>query len=533
MKKWSLFLSLTLVLAMALPLAGVAEPTVTPPGEFPIVTEPITLRITVGQAPVQPGFEEIEILKNFEEKSGIHIEWDNVSAAMLTERRNIMFASLDLPDAMMRMSITGLEQANYASQGLLVPMDDLIAEYAPNIQKWFEKYPELPQGLSLDDGHIYSLPYIYDSPALTCGFRAVFHQDALDAVGMGIPTTLDEYYELLKAFKGLDYNGNGEADEFPVSAHGYNVLEWFLKGSFGLGTRGANHEFVDVDPETDALRFIYTTDRYKALLEYYHKLYAEGLVDPEMFTYAGDTDFAQLFAKVGDKRAISFLFVNHTFAGEHTMEQAVFMNEPFEGPFGDKMFTYFGGADGGTGTGVGTFSIMKDNPYPEATMRWVDYWYSDEGILEYFMGIEGITYEVVDGEYVYTDAMLHDPSGITFEQMISQYVPWCSIGNPSVAHADYFKGGEMIEPAYSSALALHEYAPETIWLDMRLPVDLSAEMNALQTDIRTYRNENRVAFITGAKSFDEWDGYVSGYDRLGLDRYMEIYQDFVDAKGWK
>lgn len=531
MKKWILLLSLLLI--AALPLVAVAEPTVNPPGEFPIVTEPITLRFTVGQGPTQPDFADIEILKNFEEKSGIHIEWDNVPSTMLLERRNIMFASLDLPDAMMRMNIPALDQANYSAQGLLLPMDDLIAEYAPNIQKWFEKYPELELGLRLDDGHIYTLPYIYDSPAITCGNRAFFHQDALDAVGGTVPTTLEEYHELLLKFKGLDYNENGTYDEYPLTVSDYQHIEWFLKGSFGLGTRGTRHEYVDVDPETNELRFIYTSDRYKALLEYYNALYMDELIDPSIFTYPEGGDFGQLIAKVNDGRAISYLFLNHTFGGQRAMEQAVGMYEPFEGPFGDKMFTYFGSVLNGAAGAGGTFAIMSDNPYPEATMRWVDYWYSDEGIREYFMGIEGVTYEVIDGEYVYTDYVMNNPDGITFEQVISQYAPWVTVSNPSVAHNEYFKGGEMVEPAKGSALALAEYKPETIWPVMRLSAELSEEMNAIQNDIKTYRNENRVAFITGSKSFDEWDEYVAGYQNMGLERYMEIYQEFIDGRGWE
>ncbi len=531
MKKWSLFLALLLACALALP--AFAEPTVNPPGEFPIVTEPITLRMTVGQGPAQPEFKDIQILKNFEEKSGIHIEWDNVPSSMLTERRNIIFASMDLPDAMMRMNIPALDQTNYASQGILLPLDDLIEQYAPNIMAWFEKYPELPLGLRLDDGHIYTLPYIYDSPALTCGQRAFFPKDALDAVGMEVPTTLDGYYDLLKAFKELDYNGNGVKDEYPLSVTHYQVIEWFLKGSFGLGTRGCTrHEYVDIDPETGSLRFQYTTERYKELLQYMNKLYTDGLIDPEIFTYPDDGDLAQLIAKIDDGRAISYLFLNHVFAGQKAKEQAVGMYEPFEGPHGDKMFTYFGSVLNGASGAGGTFAIMKDNPYPEATIRWVDYWYSDEGIREFFMGIEGVTYDVIDGEYVYKDEILN-PKDTTFEQAISQYAPWVTVSNPSVAHSDYFKGGEMVEPAFGSALALHEYAPEIIWPALRLSADLAQEMNAIQNDLKTYRNENRVGFITGSKSFDEWDAYVKGFESLGLDRYMEIYQEFIDAKGWK
>lgn len=533
MKKRNLLLAMLLVVALALPTLAFAAPEVTPAGEFPIVTEPISIRITVGQGPTQPDFSEIAILKNFEEKSGIHIEWDHVPSSMLTERRNIIFASMDLPDVMMRMNIPALDQANYASQGILLPLDDLIAEYAPNIQAWFEKYPEIPLGLMEEDGHIYTLPYIYDSPALTCGNRLFVPQDALDEVGMEVPTTLEGFKELLIAFKGLDYNGNGIADEIPLAVSSYATIEWFLKGSFGLGTRGTRHEYVDVDPDTNELRFIYTSDRYKALLQYYNELFTEGLVNPEIFTYSENGDFAQLISEVSDRRGIGYLFLNHTFASNEAAELAVGMYEPFEGPLGDKQFTYFGSVLNGAGGAGGAFAIMKDNPYPEASIRWVDYWYSDEGIIEYFMGIEGESYYITeDGAYEYLPEILAPAEG-TFEEAVSKYAPWVTVSNPSVAHSDYFKGGEMIEPAKSSALALHEYSPETIWPIMRLDAELSDEMNALLTDIKTYRNENRAAFITGNKSFDEWDAYVAGYEGLGLDRYMEIYQEFIDGRGWE
>lgn len=536
MKTRNLLLAMLLVVALALPTLGLAEVTVSPPGEFPIVSEPITLKMVAGQSPVQVNFADMVILKNFEEKSGIHIEWEMVPQDMLAERRNILFASLDLPDAMMRMSIPALDQASYADQGLLMPLNDLIEEWAPNLQHWFEKYPDVEEGLKLADGQIYTLPYVFDHPAITIGHRIFFNGEALDAVGMDIPTTLDEYFDLLMALKELDYNENGEQDEFPLVGADYAQFDWVFKGSFGLGTRGTRHEYVDVDPETGDLRFIYTSDRYKALLEYVNKLYENGLIDPAMFTYNVETggDFAQLIAKGEQGRALTYIFANHTAVGDVYGQYARGMTEALEGPFGDKMFTSFGSALGGSSGAGGTFAIMADNPYPEATMRWVDYWYSDEGIIEFFMGVEGETYEVTDdGEYVYTDYVMNNPDGIMFEQVLGGYVPWAGIAPPSVAHEKYFKGGEMLPITKDSAEALQPYGPEVIWPVLRLDAELSDEMLTLQNDIKTYRNENRAAFMTGARSLDEWDDYVAGYEKIGLSRYMEIYQEYIDGKGWE
>lgn len=518
-KTW---LALLLALALMAPVGGLAV-NVAVEG-FPIVDEPITLKIATMKPPVCPDFSEVIILKNFEEKSGIHVEWESIPNEMVTERRNLMFASLDLPDIMMKMSVSALDQAAYSAQGILLPLNALIEQYAPNVQYWFEQFPEVKVGLTLPDGEIYSLGYIYATPAITAGGRYFFNSEVLAHAGLDkAPTTTDGLLEYFRAIKGWDYNGNGQDDEIPVSSSSYDYIEDILKGSWGLGTRGRNHAYVDIDKEGKP-RFIYTTDEYKEILQYINTLYTEKLLDQDIFTM----EHAQLITKAQEGRALTYVFVNdNVVTNTRYQELAVGMTEPFKGPYGDQIANNFSAALGSAG---GALVLTMKNQYPEASMRWADYWYSDDGMREYFMGVEGETYYVDEnGDYQFTDYVIKNPDGINYEQVLGQYCPWLGGGNPSVAGAKYFKGGEMAPVPRAAAEALEPFKPEVIWPAFRYGDEDNETMKVLQNDIQTYRNEMRAAFVTGTKSFDEWDAYVAGYNALGLDQYMEIYTRAIEA----
>lgn len=494
---------------------------------YPIVDEPIKLRIVNRQTPVQKDFNEIVILKNFEEKSGVQVEWINVPAEFVAERRNIMMtAAQDLPDVFFKMSFTAAEVQKYAKQGLFIPLDDLIEVYAPNVKAAFEQWPDVRIGLTMPDGHIYSLSYILGAPPITNGVNLFFNKEALDQVGMDVPKTTDELETVLRAFKELDYNGNGEADEVPMTTSDGNVLETIFYGSFGLGTRGGSHSYVDIDPATNQPRFFIGTENYKQLLQYMNKLYADGLIDRELFTM----DMPKLIAKGEEGRALSYIFVNHSVIGTHYSEKSIGLQEPLTGPNGDKFWRNGSSAL----SGVGNMIITKANKYPEITMRWADYWYSDEGVRDYFMGIENETYYIdSDGEYQYTDFVMKNPNGIMFEQVLGAYVPWAGGANPSIASSKYFKGGEMQPISRQSAEALFPYRTEIIWPSFVWNEEDIDDMVSISADLDTYIKENRALFITGKRSFDEWDAFVKGLESMRVDRYMEIYQNALTRYGLK
>lgn len=121
MKKNVSPIALLLVLVLSLSLFSPALAS-----GFPIAGETVTLRIAVQQTGVQPDYSMIQMFQKYEEMTNVHIEWDMIPSEFLAERRNIIIASNELPDAFMRCNFPATDIENYAMQGLFVRLDDYL-----------------------------------------------------------------------------------------------------------------------------------------------------------------------------------------------------------------------------------------------------------------------------------------------------------------------------------------------------------------------------------------------------------------------
>jgi putative aldouronate transport system substrate-binding protein len=111
------------------------------PTGFPIVNEKVTFRILTTYTPGNPpDFNDLEVMKKIEEKTNIHIEWILVPVDGYTEKRNLMLASGDLPDAL-GVTVPADELMRYGQQGVFIPMQDLVEKYAPNITALYDEIP--------------------------------------------------------------------------------------------------------------------------------------------------------------------------------------------------------------------------------------------------------------------------------------------------------------------------------------------------------------------------------------------------------
>ncbi|WJH32955.1 extracellular solute-binding protein [Paenibacillus sp. CC-CFT747] len=212
---------------------------------FPIVKEPIKLTVFAARADSAPvNWNEVEIWKEYAKMTNVTVDWQlspASDAAALTQKRNVLMASGDLPDFFHTARFSTTDIANYGSQGLLIPLNDLIDKYAPNVKKLFETNPEVKKGLTMPDGKIYSLPTFYDPSfrSVVIGSEFWVNKKFLDALGMKEPTTTEEYYQYLKAVKTQDPNKNGKNDEIPFAASGVlggiGIVD-ALKGAWGWAT---------------------------------------------------------------------------------------------------------------------------------------------------------------------------------------------------------------------------------------------------------------------------------------------------------
>lgn len=484
---------------------------------FPIVNENITVKGFAAKFFANADWNNIRLWKDYEQKTNIRVQWETVHTETLKEKRNLLLAGNDYPEMFYASAFSRSDLLKYGKQGAFIPLNDLIDKYAPNFKAVMEKYPIIAKGITMPDGNIYGLPTIYDPE-----FKSVLYgtpwvkQEWLDKLGLKQPETLDDFYAMLKAFKEKDPNGNGQKDEIAWGAVGTAGIVNYLRGSFGLNNHSTSNINVDTDPETGKIRFIPTDERYKELLQFVNKLYKDGLLEQDIVSVKStevDAKGMQGLLGVSDSVDPVAIYNQKGYVGLSVLK----------GPHGDRQYNAYGSPLGN----IGMFVLTDKAKHPEAMMRWMDYFYSDEGIKLFFMGWKDETYtEDANGNVDYTDEIKNNPKGLNLDQAVGQYLIWPGGYYPGFVKQKFFKGAEGLPTSVENAKKAEPYVlpQDQVWPPFNFTQEEQSELTTIQTDIETYVNEMRDKFITGNESFDNWDQYVAALKKMGVDRYVAIYQ---------
>lgn len=490
-------------------------------GGMPIVKEPITLKIMARYRQGMADFKDMTTWKEYEKLSNIKIDWIMVEATNIVERRNLALATGDIPDAFLKCDFTPLDLLKYGKEGTFIDLNDLLDANAPNYKGIIddeENYPGVKKSIAMADGNIYSFIYILHKDFESLKYNKFFmNRKWLDAVGKDMPVTTDEFYDVLKAFKEEDPNQNGQEDELPWYPDSIGSAVATLKGAWGLQNKGFKSGLIDFNETEEKLRFIPTDPNYKELLEYVNKLYTEKLIDQEVFT----ATLSDLLAKGNRDMIGSFSAAGNTFVGDEHKEDFEGLEHALKGPHGDQLWSQTNHQAFSTGS----FVITSANKYPEETMRWIDYFYTEDGMKLYFLGKEGVTYtESEDGELEFMDNITNNPDGLQFNDALFQHVPYAVGDNPALLAPKYFQGVETQPIPTEAALRMKPYGLTEIWSGFNYLPEENDVMIALNNDIGQYVTEKAADFITGKMSFSDWDVYVKNLEKMGLDEYMEIQE---------
>lgn len=510
-------LALTLMLVMLASTALADGSILNTESAMPIVKEPITLKVAASIHAAHTDYDEMYMWDVYEERSGIHIEWDLTPEKTWTERKNLLLNSNELPDVFLRASISAIEAANYgADQGLFIDLAPMLEEHAPNLTAVMEQYPGIREALTIDGG-IYTLPQIipHNGPRT----RAIWiHEGWLEKCGLEMPTTLDEFYDMLVAFKNCDWNGNGIADEYPIAWNSGFDNDMFMNfsGIFGCATLGSKSGWADLDAEGN-MRFFPSSDRYREMLKFLNKLWAEGLIDVDSLTQSS----AQLIVKADEGLVGVCPELNGpAFLGK---DAACYEAMPaITNPWGECMWTSANNAV----QIFGTAAITSDCENPEAALRWMDYFYGIEGVTLLMFGTEGYTFEYdANGKPCYTDMVMDASLGLTGDQLTGRFLPVASSKLPliQIPEIAYDTSDPSVFRRLEMGDILRETTVDRLWTPT-FTASEARELATMTTDLDTYVKEMRLKFMTGDADIQtEWDGFVERLKAMGMDRYMEIY----------
>jgi putative aldouronate transport system substrate-binding protein len=490
---------------------------------LPIVKEKITLKMMAGKPNNTTNFDEIETFRELEERTNIRIEWDLVPQQAYTDRKGIILASGEYPDAFFGTAAGGItdeEAVSYGSQGVFIPMESYIEEYAVNLKNVFAKLPDAKRIATALDGHIYTLPFIQQINANTVFTRMFINKSWIERLGLSLPETTDELHQVLKAFKERDPNGNNKADEIPFSFiyKNHNMGHYGLMGSFGCPDTRDHVALKDGKVYITA-----TTPEYKEAVKFLNKLYDEGLIDSEAFTH----DSSQYRAKGNQEDALYGFYFDWggtSVVGVERFESDYVPLAPLKGPKGHQMWlvrepTIWGGY----------FAITSANKHVEATIRWADELYEEKTSMQLQYGPIGLTLEETpDGKI----KMLDPPDGMTYNDFRYQKAPAITA---SCILAETFENKMIVNETILKDDALYQvYAPYLLdefypTASVKFTKEENTKMADLKTDIITYIDNKQAAWITGESSIDdEWDEYLKELEKMGIEEMRQLYQDVYD-----
>ncbi|MDY3367042.1 extracellular solute-binding protein [Zhenhengia yiwuensis] len=467
---------------------------------YPLVDQPITLQAFAFGEPGGGDWKDFPVFQALNEKTGINVEFQTVSGDGAEEKLNLTLASNQLPDVF----FSGLSDTminKYAKMGLFLPLEDLIDQYAPNIKALLEERPEVRQAITMPDGHIYAIPAINGNLDGNVPTKLYLNKTWLDKLGLEVPKTTDEFKAVLEAFKTQDPNGNGQADEIPFTYEPtppYNVWngDTGLSGAFGVTDSTANLMLRDGE-----IIFVGTDEGYKDYIKWTRDLYTNNLIDAEIFTQ----DHNQYMAKRGSDYVGAYL--THGPADGTATEWIAI--EPLKGPEGHQLWSQFE-----HGIDKNRAIISATNQYPEATMRYIDSFFEVENSLNLRYGKTLV--EAGDGKYevitlepgVQTEAPGPYVPTLETQERINEYLVQTE---SQIASQERYA---MYEPYLADALPIFNFTAEE-----------SKELSAMATDIRNFVSEKKAKWTTGQADIDaEWDSYVETLNKMGLERYMEIYR---------
>jgi putative aldouronate transport system substrate-binding protein len=484
---------------------------------LPLVDQQVTLRFSGQKAPLAPDYGTMTLVKQWQGDTGVQIKWENLPENVYKEKKALLLASGDLPDAFYGTGFSDADIAVNGANGTLVPLESLIDKYAPNLKKIFEKRPEIKAAVTASDGHIYTLPAAEELGIGAVPFFWSINTTWLAKVGLPMPTTADEYYRVLQAFKTQDPNGNGKADEIPLSFIG----NWWCAD---VGDLFAALSGMPDNPDHRIVRddkVIHTASQpqYRDAIATLHKWYAEGLIDREAFT---QTD-KQYLAKGKSKDPVVGSFVwweTEEVVGAGRVKDYALM-APLQGPAGRLV----GRANGGDYS-RDAFAITRVNKYPEVTMRWVDRLYDPVMSAQVAWGPIG---EGLQKNASGVLVSMPDKAGESAGERKQRIAP----GGPRVVLKEDFKAVVAPEPRAAQRQKDLEktylpYAEKQSYPLVFFTQEELQQVNEISTELKSLVDEKRAAWIVRGGVEKDWDTYLAQLKSAGLDELMSVYQTAYD-----
>lgn len=482
---------LVVILAVAAGAFATGEAEVS--SETPVIT---ILTSGVGDLPAK---ENDVILQALQEKLGIEIE-RTALASDYAQQLNIRIAGGNTPDLF--QADTRNQLVNIVGQDVALELDPYLSEM-PNIEDW---YTETDYQKGRVDGVLYALarrPYARYSTFL-------IRQDWLDAVGMAMPATIDEFRDVAVAFTSQDPDGNGRNDTLGLT--GFEGIASFkpIFGAFGTTfdgnwmIRDGGVVYSTVDP------------RYREAIAWIRDFIGTGAVDPELLANKSQADMNKTFnGQIGINYRNLWEYYKPEYASqiEAVNPDADWVQMPaIQGPYGSADREWDVAVMGSLN--VLSADLADDFESRDAVLRLLDYVTDGEGQRLVLYGIEG-------------EHFTWDGTAVTINQD--------RVSEVTYAHNWQFTGRDellYLSTKYPWSLGYLQFVADQPVINIYNGlVGLPEGVNF--ADKERYEDEEIAKFMYGIRPMSEWDDFVQTlYETFDLQAYIDKAETDLAAAGY-
>lgn len=529
---------------------------------LPLVAEGTekTLSIYVKMPTDSPEPEDTWFYQFIEDAMNINLEVTKFTEDNQSEFISLTMASGELPDLIIGSGFGTSSLVKYGKvEGQLMDMAPYLNEtYMPNLTAIYEENPELKSAIQDAEGHVWSFGSINNGADCQSINRIFINHSWLEECGLDTPETLDEFLEVMRAFKKMDENN------YPIGGNYANrsPLDYILNAFGYLIVSGNTNGMTIAMRNGEVVLPVADREAYGAFLTFMKTCYDEGLIHPDFFTMDKSTTEAVMAAgQNGLFPQAPFLFTQDYREWWGALPLTSEYNDTPQWPFN---------AGAVSCGGVVVTSACEE---PELAATFIDWFYtyknyrtSTQGAnadyeSDYLYGFGGWSYDEETKTYTYWDTLKEDYSFPTLNAYVNTVKMWdySLIGKSSYDESAIYE----VDPEWwfldEEELKQLDNVADLRWDEEFLPTGQRHYMYSLETTvaqyvttevypaiaymseeqterasnlyvaIKEYAAQEMSKFITGTRSLDELDDYFDEIERLGATEYVQIYKDYYES----
>lgn len=468
-------------------------------------------------------FEQHPAFQAAQEATGVKLSFNAPSMENAALQFELMVASDDFTDLVVSfgdMYVGGVTSAY--EDDLIYDVAPYLADNAPDYLRVIDSNEDYQSFAYEQDGAMLGVygVYLYDFSSVTNGI--FIRQDWLEDLNLEAPVTYDDWYEVLTAFKNEKNASAGLLLPNGSESQGATYAGGYQTAGYSTDARMSGGHFFQVDGQVTSSLI---DENYHDYLTMLHQWYDEGLIyrdfysnetrdildsllyDNQVGIFDGKVDYITRYESGDTSGTISLMGIANPVKNEGDLSG-----------FGNYVEE------------KSSVCITTSCEEPELALQWLNYFFTEEGVLLCNYGEEGISYEFgADGTPEFTDLILHNED------------PELQFGNVT----RLYLLDEVLPTVYDQTRELAAYSEKeqeaiSVWSDTKearytmpsvtISTEENEELSQILVDVETYASECIIKFIIGDLDLGEWDRFVSTMKDLGIERCIEIYQEALDAQ---